>query len=188
MEELPRVAPFPAGPGAIDQTPHARVLLLAPSDPPPADTDALIPLADGSRIAYVPRAPGGPATELKVDPFLRGNAFEKIHESPRALAALLSIAAARRMDAGADSERVFVFLRGAGLLSLENGDVHRFEPNTLAIVPAGFAARLWAQGPEDVLAVVLQPRGVAAQKRTLASEIAKQRHPGPGPGPTAHSE
>lgn len=183
MEELPRVAPFPAGPGPIDRTPHARLHLLAPSDAPPADTDALVPLADGSRVAYVPQAPGGPATELKVDPFLRGNAFVKLHESPRALAALLSIAAARRMDAGAESERVFVFLRGTGLLSLENGDVHRFEPNTLAIVPAGFAARLWAQGPEDVLAVVLQPRGVAAEKRTLASEIAKRRGDSGGKGP-----
>ncbi|HVM45311.1 MAG TPA: hypothetical protein VM582_05195, partial [Candidatus Thermoplasmatota archaeon] len=107
------------------------------------------------------------------------NAFKPLHESERALAALLSIAASRRLDAGAESERAFLFLRGRGLLILENGDTHHFEPHTLAVVPPGFAARLWAQGPEDVLAVVLQPRGGPAERRTLAGEIAKRRASAP---------
>ena len=177
MDELPRVVPFPTQPAdePFAQSAHARVHLVGPSGALPADTDAVVELPDGSRIAYVPRVPGGPASVLKVDPFVRGNAFKPLHESPRALAAQLSIAAARRLDTGAESERVFVFLRGVGLLSLANGDVHRFEPNTLGIVPAGFAARLWSQGPEDVLAVALQPRVAPAEKRTLASEIAKRK-------------
>lgn len=175
MDELPRVVPFPGQPSLFAETAHARVHLVGPSAALPPDTDAVVELADGGRIAYAPREPGGPAALLKVDPFARGNSFQPLHESPRALAALLSIAAARRLDTGAESERVFVFLRGRGLLSLENGDVHRFEPHTLGIVPAGFTARVWAQGPEDVLAVVLQPRGSVGEKRTLASEIAKRR-------------
>ena len=179
MDELPRVVPFPAQPSIVAETATARIHLLAPSGDPPADTDALVALADGSRVAYAPRAGGGPPATLEYDPFVRGNAFLKLHESPRALGALLSIAASRRLDTGAESERVFVFLRGTGLLSLENGDVHRFEPHTLGIVPAGFAARLWAQGPEDALAIVLQPRGTPTEKRTLASEIAKRRSPHP---------
>lgn len=179
MEELPRVVPFPERPSLVAETTHARVHLLGPSGELPADTDAVVELADGARIAYAPREPGGPATALKFDPFTRGNAFQPLHESPRALAALLSLAAARRLDTGAESERVFVFLRGRGLLSLENGDVHRFEPHTLGIAPAGYPARLWAQGPEDVLAIALQPRGVPTEKRTLAGEIAKRRQPRP---------
>jgi len=184
VEDLPRVVPFPTRPddAPFAETPLTRAYLLAPTAAPPADADALVDLPDGSRFVYAPRAPGGAPHALAFDPFVRGNAFKPIHESDRALGALLSIAASRRLDTGAESERFFVFLRGAGLLSLENGDVHRFEPNTLGIVPAGYAARLWAQGPEDVLAIALQPRGAAPkERRTLASEIAKRRANGPPP-------
>lgn len=157
------------------ETPHSRVYLLPPGGAPPPDTDAVLDLPDGGRVAYAPREPGGPATQLALDPFVRGNAFKPLHQSERALSALLSLAASRRLDTGPESERIFLFLRGPGLLSLANEDVQRFGPNTLAIVPAGEPARLWAQGPEDMLAVVFQPRSAPAERRTLASEIAKRR-------------
>lgn len=181
MEELPRVVPLPekGAPAPFAESSQMRAYVLAPGAAAPPEADALVELGDGTRFAYAPRAPGGEPALLAPDPFLRGNAFKPLHESERALAALLSIAAARRLDTGAESERAFLFLRGQGLLSLENGDVMRFEPRTLGIVPAGYAARLWSQGPEDVLAVVLQPRGPPEEKRTLASEIARRRSGGP---------
>jgi mannose-6-phosphate isomerase-like protein (cupin superfamily) len=79
------------------------------------------------------------------------------------------------METGPQSERVFVILRGTGLVFLENGDQLRFGPGDAAVVPAGEPARVWAQGPDDVLAVVLQPRGEAAPRRTLAGEIRRLR-------------
>lgn len=180
--DLPRVIVFPPRPTdePLAESAHMRAHLLAPGAPAPDDTDALIVLPDASRFAYVPRAPGGPAATLAPDPLARGNSFKPLHESERALVAQLSIAASRRLDTGPESERVFLFLRGRGLLSLENGDALRFEPNQLGIVPAGYSARLWAQGPEDVLAVVFQPRAPPSEKRTLAGEIAKRRAPTSG--------
>lgn len=180
MDDLAAVAPLPPRPTAapVLESPAARVYLLAPGAAPPEGTDALLPLPDGARIAYAPKegAADAPA-QLDIDPFIRGNAFHPLHASARAESALVSIAASRRMDAGPESERVFVGLRGKALLSLENGDVHKIEPNTVAFVRAGESARVWAQGPEDFLAVVFQPRHERAERRTLASEIAKRRSP-----------
>lgn len=177
MEDLPRVVALPARPTPepIVETPTTRAFLAAPGGALPPEADAVVELPQGGRFVYAPRAPGGPASELTVDPMARGNSFKPLHESARALAAQLSIAASRRLDTGPESERVFLFLRGQGLLSLENGDALRFGPGDVGVVPAGYAARLWAQGPEDVLAIVLQPRGASGEKRTLASEIAKRR-------------
>jgi hypothetical protein len=58
---------------------------------------------------------------------------------------------------------------------MENGDTHRFAPGWAGVVPPGEPARVWAQGPEDVLAVVMQPAGQREEKRTLAGELAKRR-------------
>lgn len=176
--DVPRVVDLPTRPDArvpFVETTHSRVYLLPPGGAAPPDTDALLDLPDGARVAYAPRAPGGPAVEIAVDPFVRGNAFKPLHQSERALAALLSLATSRRLDTGPESERIFLILRGPGLLSFANEDVQRFGPNMLAVAPAGEPARLWAQGPEDVLAVVFQPRGAPEERRTLASEIAKRR-------------
>lgn len=177
MDET-RLVELPARPDALVpfvETARSRVYLLPAGGAPPPDTDAVVDLPDGRRVAYAPREPGGPATPLALDPFVRGNAFKPLHQSERALSALLSLAASRRLDTGPESERIFLFLRGPGLLSLANEDAHRFGPGMLAVVPAGEPARLWAQGPEDVLAVVFQPRGEPAERRTLAGEIAKRR-------------
>lgn len=173
-----QVVPFPPRPSSdapLLETPHTRAYLVAPGATWPAGSDVILQLPDGARFAYVPTAAGPGPAEVTIDPFVRGNSFKPLHDSPRALSALLSIAAARRVDTGPESERVFVFLRGSGLVFEENGDTHRFEPNTVCLAPAGEPARVWAQGPEDVLAIVLQPKGQQAERRTLKSEIAKKR-------------
>lgn len=179
VDDLPRLVALPPRPDAVVpfvETPHTRAFLLAPGATPPQGTDAVVELPDGGRFAYVPRAPSEDAPrELAIDPTLRGNQFRPLHETTRALGALLSLAASRRLDSGPESERMFLFLRGPGLLSLENGDALRFGPGMLGVVPAGEPARLWAQGPEDMLALVLQPRAPPQERRTLAGEIAKRR-------------
>jgi quercetin dioxygenase-like cupin family protein len=129
-----------------------------------------VPLPDG-RVAGYGRGAGA---LLAVEP-LAGNAFRPLHASDATLAALLSIAAGRRMETGPESERVLVFLRGAGFVFLQNGDALRFAPGDAALLPAGEPARVWAQGPEDVLAVVLQPQGGRAERRTLKGELEKRR-------------
>lgn len=178
VETLTRTLPLPAtGKGApVVETPHARAYVLAPSESVPTDTEVIFTLPSSARFAYAPRADAaGTLHELTLDVMLRGNAFKPLHESPRALAAILSIAQSRRLETGPESERVFVFLRGSGLVFLENGDTHKYEPNTLAFVPAGEPARVWAQGPHDTLAIVLQPNVARAERRTLAGEIAKRQ-------------
>lgn len=177
MEELARAIDLPKSPGtdAFGESTSARFFLVAPGAPLPDAADVAFTLPDGSRFAYAPRAPGGPAQVVTIDPFARGNSFTPLHESERALSALLSLAASRRLDTGPESERAFLFLRGTGLVSLENNDVIRFNPNVLIVVPAGEPARVWCQGPEDALAVVMQPHGQQEDRRTLAGEIAKRR-------------
>lgn len=129
-----------------------------------------VPLPDGRVVGYG----AGAGVVLSVEP-LSGNAFRPMHQSSTTLAALLSIAAGRRMETGPESERVLVFLRGNGLVFLQNGDEMRFRAGDAALLPAGEPARVWAQGPEDVLAVVLQPAGQTAVRRTLKGELEKRR-------------
>lgn len=168
--------PLPESPGLVLETAQSRSHIAAATGALPEGTDVAFALPDGRRFAYAPSAAGaGPPREVAVDPFVRGNQFRPLHQSERSLAALLSIAAGRRLETGPESERVLVFLRGHGLVFLENGDTYRFEPGTLVCVRPGEPARVWAQGPEDALAVVLQPAGVRAEKRTLAGELAKRR-------------
>jgi hypothetical protein len=158
------------------ETPHARGFLVPPLGPLPEGCDLVFGLPAALRFAYVPRTPAAaPAHEAEVDPFLRGNHFRPLLQSPRTLAALLSIAAGRTLQTGPESERLLVFLRGTGLLFMENGDTHRFAPGWAGVVPPGEPARVWAQGPEDVLAVVMQPAGQREERRTLAGELAKRR-------------
>lgn len=176
MEE-PRTFPLPDAPSLESpavETPHARGYLLPAAGAPPRGADVVFGLPGALRFAYVPAGEPVPAPrEVELDPFLRGNAFKPIHQGPRTLAALLSIAASRRLETGPESERLLVFLRGRGLLFMENGDTLPFEPGWAGVVPPGEPARVWAQGPEDVLAVVLQPAGQRAERRTLAGELAK---------------
>lgn len=184
MEQLATARPL-ARPDAVVpafETPAARCYHLPPGGAAPAGTEVVMPLPDATRLAYAPRGNEGVvAVELPVDPLLRGNAFSPLHQSAITQVALLSVAAARRVDVGPESERVFVILRGLGLVFLDNGDTFRIEPGTWAFIPAGEAARLWAQGPEDLLAIALQPAGQRAERRTLAGELAKlkeRRAPG----------
>lgn len=156
--------------GSILETPHARLAVGA------TGAEVVLPLPDGRVIGYAPEGESpAAAAELAIDPFLRGNQFRVLHQSPRTLVALLSIAAGRRVDTGPESERVFVFLRGPGLVFAENGDTMRFAPGMAAVVPAGEPAKLWAQGPEDALLVVLQPAGQRVERRTLKSELEKRK-------------
>lgn len=174
---LARTVAFPALPSADAPalaTTHGRAYVLPASGALPPGADLVVALADGARFAYACEG-GGPAREASVDPFLRGNAFKPLHDSAHAQAALLSIAASRRLQTGPESERLFVFLRGSGMMFLENGDVHRFDAGFLGVAPAGEPAKLWAQGPEDVLALVVQPKGERAERRTLAGELARRR-------------
>lgn len=169
--------PLRAQDAPLADTPHARAFLVAPGAPAPEGADAAVDLPDGARFVYAPLAGSGSGAMpvLPVDPFLRGNAFRPLHDSPRAQAALLSVAAARRVDTGPESERMFLALRGNGLVFEENGDTHRFGPRSLVVAPAGEPARVWAQGPEDALLVVFQPKGASAPRRTLRSEIERLR-------------
>lgn len=158
------------------QTPHSRCVLLDVGEPAPPGFDLVVVLADGRRLAYEPALAGPDSgAELVPDPLLRGNAFLPVHESDRSLAAFLSIAASRRVATGPESERIVVIFRGVGMVFLENEDLLKFEPGTVLALPPGDPARVWSQGPDDVLAAVLQPKGVTAPRRTLASEIAKRR-------------
>lgn len=179
MDELARTFELPERPSLETpavETPHARGYLLPPAGPLPEGCDLAFGLPAALRFGYVPTAGGEAARrEVEVDPFLRGNQFKPLHQTGRALAALLSIAAGRRVETGPESERLFVFLRGTGLVFQENGDTHRFAPGWAGVVPAGEPARVWAQGPEDVLAVVMQPAGQREERRTLAGELAKRR-------------
>lgn len=163
--------------GLVTQTPRSSCVVLSFGAAPPPGADLVVALDDGRRLAFVPLVEGpGAGGEVVPDPLLRGNAFLPVHESGRALAAMLSVAASRRVETGPESERVFVFLRGRGLVFLENGDTFGFEPGTLVVVPPGEPARVWSQGPDDALVVVLQPRGAEPERRrTLAGEIAKRR-------------
>lgn len=180
MEEsasVVRVRDQPTGSVVFD-TPHARVTLLGVDEDAPAGVDVRVVLADGRQLAYAPTTPGADEGATVVpDPLFGGNAFRPRHQSLRSLAAELSIAAGRRLETGPESERVLIVLRGAGLVFLENGDTHRFEPGDAVLVPAGEPARVWAQ-EEDVHAVVLQPAGAAVARRTLAGEIARRRDEG----------
>lgn len=176
-EDLPRTLALPAAPGRAYEAAHSEGWLLAPAAAPPEGAEVVVALPDGARFAYVPSVEGAPArAEVAPDPFLRGNQFKPLHQSARALAALLSIAGGRRLELGPESERVLVFLRGHGLVFLENGDTHRFEAGWVAVLPAGEPARVWAQ-QEDVLAVALQPAMARQERRTLAGEIARRRAP-----------
>lgn len=181
MDETARTLPLPERPSLeapAVETAHARGYLLSPVGALPAGTDLAFGLPGALRFAYVPRAEaaaGAAAREVEVDPFLRGNQFRPIHESSRSLAALLSIAAGRRLETGPESERLLVFLRGRGLVFLENGDTLPFQAGHVGVVPAGEPARVWSQGPDDVLAVVIQPQGMREARRTLAGELAKRR-------------
>lgn len=157
-------------------TQHSRCLLLEPGAPAPEGFDVLVVLHDGRRLAYAPSMAGPDSgAELVPDPLLRGNAFLPVHESERCLAAFISIAAGRRVETGPESERILVVFRGVGMAFLENEDLLKFEPGTVVALPPGVPARVWSQGPDDVLAAVFQPKGVKAARRTLASEIAKRR-------------
>lgn len=167
---LPGPSPQPAF-----ETPAAVCYHLPAGGALPDGAEIVVQLPDATRFAYAARAAPGPGVEVAVDPLLRGNAFKPVHASATTLAAVLSLAASRRMDMGPESERVLLVLRGRGLVSLDNGDAHRVEPMTWAFVPAGEPARLWSQGPDDVLALVVQPQGQREEKRTLAGEIAKRR-------------
>lgn len=183
MDELALTKPLPPSPSTepVLETPAGRLVLVAARGPLPEGTDVALLLPDATRIAYVPRAPGGEAKGVQADPFLRGNQFKPLHASPRALAAQLSIAPSRRVETGPESERVFVFLRGSGLVFLNNGDVFRFEAHHVGFIPAGEPALVWSQGPEDALVIVFQPAGQQAERRTLAGELAKlkaKREPG----------
>lgn len=156
------------------ETPAAACYHLPPGAAAPSGCEVVVPLPDATRLAYLPRAAqASVAVEVPIDPLLRGNAFRPLHQSAATLVAALSVAAARRVDVGPESERIFLVLRGIGLLFLDNGDTFRLEPGTWAFVPAGEGARLWAQGPEDLLAVALQPAGQKVERRTLAGELAK---------------
>lgn len=185
MDETPFAVELAAGaPGdLVAQTPHSRSLLLAPGEPAPAGYDALVVLADGRRLAYAPTLEGPDAgTEVMPDPLMRGNAFVPAHQSARSLAALLSIAVTRRLETGPESERAMVFLRGKGLVFFQNGDTLKFEAGTFVVVPPGWPAAIWSQGPEDALAVVFQPQGQQVERRTLAGEIARRRQPSASDG------
>lgn len=144
-----QVVTLPARPATepIVASPHARAYVLPPAAPLPDGADAAFDLADGSRFVYAPEAPGTFTATLAVDPFVRGNSFKPLHDSPRALSALLSVAAGRRVDTGPESERLFLILRGVGLLFEENGDTHRIEPNSVALVPPGGAREGLGAGP-----------------------------------------
>lgn len=134
--------------------------------------EVAVPLPDGRVVGYVR---GGDARRvLAVEP-LAGNAFRPLHSSPTTLAALLSVAAGRRLEMGPESERVLVYLRGTGLVFLANGDAQKFNAGDASLLPAGEVARVWAQGPGDVLAVVVQPQGPPAERRTLKGELEKRR-------------
>jgi quercetin dioxygenase-like cupin family protein len=169
-------------PPAVVAGAHARLHVLAPGATLPAGAACAFALADGRQVAFEPRPPAAPATapeRLAIDETLRANAFRPLHESRSALAALVSVAAGRRLESGPESERALVALRGRGLVFLDNGDALRFQAGDVVLLPAGEPARLWAQGPEDVLAVALQPPAPAAERRTLASELrrrAAERH------------
>ena len=177
METLAAARPFAAPDAAAPafETPAARVFLLPPGGALPEGTEAVVLLPDATRVAYVSRAAPGAAVEIAPDPFLRGNKFQPVHASATTLGAMLSIAAGRRLDTGPESERVLLILRGVGLVFLDNGDTMRIEPGSWAFVPGGEPARVWSQGPDDMLAVVIQPRGPPVEKRTLAGELAKRR-------------
>lgn len=176
VDDVARTLALP-DPGAapVVETPHARAYRVGPDAPLPPAADVEFTLADGTRFVYAPSQGEAPCARVQVDPFRKGNHFERLHESPRSLAALVSLAQQRRVEMGPESERLVVFLRGHGLVFLENGDTHKWAEGYVAILPAGIPARVWAQGPDDMLAVVLQPQGSQAPRRTLAGEIAKRR-------------
>lgn len=191
MDEVAHTLQLPPEPSdaPVLETAHARAYRLAPGASLPEGTDVAFTLRDGTTFAYAPAAAAAAAPALvRVDPFLKGNHFQPLHESPRALAALISVAQQRRVEMGPESERLVVFLRGHGLVFLENGDTMKWAEGFVALLPAGIPARVWAQGPDDMLAVVLQPTGSREPRRTLASEIAKKRVPPEGHGGAKSAE
>jgi len=164
--------------GAVYTTRDSAGHRVGPADRLPPHTSVCFGLPDATRFAYVAQAAGAesasdaPAHELGVDAFLSGNQFRPLHDDAMMLAAQLCIAGGRRLDMGPESERVVVGLRGHGMVFTENGDTHNFRLGSIAILPAGEPARLWAQGPEDLVAIVMQPKtGAPAGRRTLASVI-----------------
>jgi hypothetical protein len=175
MDVVARVEPLPVPGGSLAMA-HGLLHVLAEGAALPPSCDAAFVLPGKALVAFepLPSAPGARAM-LAVDAQLRENAFRPLHASARSHAALLSLAVARRMESGPESERALVFLRGSGLVFLENGDALRFAPLSAALLPAGEPAAVWAQGPEDALAVVFQPVMPAAAKRTLAGELAARR-------------
>lgn len=177
VDEAPRTAALPdASLAPVVESAYARAFVLGARAAAPEGTAVTFLLPSSARFAYTPRSPSvAPPVEVAPDPFVRGNAFTPLHQGDRALVALLSIAAGRRLETGPESERLLVVLRGRGLVFLENGDTLPFDANHLAFIPAGEPARVWAQGPEDVLAVVMQPNVAPVKRRTLADEIAKRR-------------
>jgi len=177
VETLPAARPLPPPDATAPAfgTPAALCYHLPAGGAAPQGCEIVMPLPDATRFAYASRAAPGDGREVVVDPLLRGNAFRPLHESATTLAAALSIAGGRRLDTGPESERVILVLRGHGLLFAQNGDALRVEPGHWGFAPAGEPLRVWAQGPEDVLALVVQPKGAPAERRTLASELAKRR-------------
>ena len=181
LESLVTARPLaaPDAARAAFETPAAVCYHLPAGAPAPGGVEVVVPLPDATRFAYAPRSGGaGLAIEAPVDALLRGNAFRPIHQSATTLAATLSIAAGRRLDTGPQSERVLLVMRGLGLAFAQNGDTFRVEPGSFAFAPAGEPLRVWAQGPEDLLAVVLQPVGEPVARRSLAGELAKLRQKG----------
>jgi mannose-6-phosphate isomerase-like protein (cupin superfamily) len=177
VETLPTVRPLAAPDTARPalETPAAICHHLPAGGAAPDGCELVVPLPDATRFAYACRAATSETREVAIDPFLRGNAFRPLHESATTLAAMLSVAAGRRLDTGPESERVLLVLRGQGLLFLQNGDTLRAGTLDLVFAPAGEPLRVWSQGPDDLLALVVQPQGAPAERRTLAGELAKRR-------------
>ncbi len=179
MEDVPRVARIGTD-SVVYESQRSRGLLVPVGDKAPEGTDVLVALPDGRRLAYLPTPPSPDMpTDVVADPLIRGNAFVPVHESAHSLAAVLSVAAGRRVNTGPESERVLVVLRGTGLVFLEKEDTIPFETGDVVVIPGGESARLWSRGPEDLLTIALQPKGEPEKRRTLASEIAKRKEQPP---------
>ena len=184
----------------LNESPHAVTRVLAPGATGEGD-DAwfVIPAsdADGARVRLVTMpapgaeapgmvlayrsltpatAPAPPQGRVEVErATVTGNAFKVLFESPRAAAALLSIAGSRSVDVGPESERTWVVLAGRGLVFLQHDTTLPIKPGDVAIVPPGEPARLWARGPEDLHVLVLQPQAPPVKRRTLLTEVLRLR-------------
>lgn len=141
-------------------------------------------------VAHVAAPPEAAPLRLRADPeSVRLNEFKPLFENARAAAALLSVAAGRRVDSGPEVERTFIVLAGSGLVFLQDESTLAYREGDAIVVPAGEPARLWARGPEDARLVVFQPQAPPAERRTLRGELAKRQllqrsapqEPGSGP-------